>query len=176
MVTERRLVRLVGRVPLCLLVVSTVAGCNSGRGVGIKIHWGPMVKYSDFGPTFDWVRGVDDTPAAEQALHELICNTVEQELIGKGYVKNTAGNPELWIEYRVVRKSRPDRTGHGWHEEGALILDIIDPDSKQRYWRGIAEAMLHHDDAPDARRKRVSQAIRGMLAQFPAADVEIDNP
>ena len=88
MVAERRVARSVGRVPLCLLVVLTVAGCNGSRGVEIKTYWGPFAKYSDFGPTFDWVRGVDDTPAAEQALDELIVETVEQELIGRGYIKN----------------------------------------------------------------------------------------
>ena len=176
MVTERRLVRLVGGVPLCLLVVSTVTGCNGSRGVEIKTTWGPMVKYSDFGPTFGWVRGVDDTPAAEQALHELICKTVEQELIGKGYARNTAGNPELRIDYRIGRKSRPDQTGHGYHEEGALVLDMLDPSSRERYWRGIAKAKLHHEDPPDVRRKRVTEAIHRMLAGFPAVGEETDKP
>ena len=107
-------------------------------------------------------------------LDELIVDTVEQELIGKGYMKNTSGDPELRIDYGVIRKSRPDETGHGWHEEGALILDIIDPGSGQRYWRGIAQARLHDDDSPKVRRRRISEAIREMLAQFPAADREID--
>ena len=170
MVTERRIARSVGRVPLCVLVVSTVAGCHGSRGVEIKTYWGPIVKYSDFGPTFDWARGGDDAGAAEQALDELIVGTVERELMDKGYVKNTSGDPELRIDYGVVRKARPDKTGLGWHEKGTLILDIIEPGSGKRYWRGIAQARLNDDDSPKVRRERVTEAIRGMLAQFPAAD------
>jgi hypothetical protein len=144
--------------------------------MNINTYWGPKVRYSGFGPSFDWVRGAGHAAAVEEALDELVVDTVEHELFGKGYVKNTSGDPELRIEYRVLRKERPDDTGSGWHEKGALILDIMDPGSGQRYWRGIAEARLYADDAPDVRRKRVIEAIRGMLAEFPAVDERRDEP
>ena len=176
MVTERRLVRPLACVPLCLLVGLTVVCCHGCSTVEIKTYWGPIVKYSDFGPTFAWVGGAEDAAAVGESLDELIVDTVEQELIGKGYVKNTSDDPELRLDYRVGRKERPGGTGFDYYEKGALILDIIDPGSGQRYWRGIAQARLYDDDAPDVRRKRVTGAIREMLAQFPAVDGEVDKP
>ncbi len=171
--TKRRLARILGRVPLCLLAVSTVSGCRSD--VQVRVFWGPVVKYSGFGPTFDWVRGPDDAAASERALYELIVETTETELTGKGYVKNTSGDPELQIDYRAIKRDRTDATGIGLREAGTLVLDIIDPASGQRYWRGIAAATLSDDDSPEVRRKRVSDAIRTMLAEFPAAGREADN-
>ncbi len=170
---KRRLARILGQMPLCFLVLATVAGCSSG--VKVRVFWGPVVKYSGFGPTFGWLHRPDDAAASERALHELIVDTTETELIRKGYVANTSGNPELKIDYRVIRKDRTDATGIALREEGTLVLDIIDPASGQRYWRGIAEATLSDDDSPEARRKRVAEAIRTMLAEFPAAGRETDN-
>ena len=64
MVNERRLVQLFGQVPLCLVLVWPLAGCNGSRGVEVKTYWGPIVKYSDFGPTFGWVDGAGDPRSA----------------------------------------------------------------------------------------------------------------
>jgi len=172
--TNRLLRRNLGRVPLCLLVVCTVFGCSNG--VQVRIHWGPVIKYSGFGPTFAWVRGPDDIAASEQALYALIVDTTETELIRRGYVANTTGNPELKIDYKIIKQDKTDATGIALREQGTLVLDMIDTASGQRYWRGIAEATLYDDASPEVRRQRVSEAIRAMLAEFPAADRQINNP
>ncbi len=168
METERSVVGPVGRLALGLFVVLSLSGCETGGPMKVDTYWGPKVQQS-FGPSFAWGRNASQTPSTEQALEELIVNSFEEELAGKGYVRSTSGDPDLILNYRVVKKERPDKTGHGWHEEGTLVLDIIDPGSRQRYWRGIAKAKLRDDDPPKVRKTRVTEAIRRLLADFPAA-------
>jgi hypothetical protein len=156
------------------LVAWLVTGCQIDAGMKVETHWGPSVKSAGFGPSFDWipeaVRGTDEMRAANPEANALIQAIVETELLAKGYVKNTAGSAELWVDYWVARKSRPDDVGHGWHEQGSLILDLVDAGSRQRILRGIAQATVKDDDPPTVRRKRVTRAVRRILAKFPASD------
>ena len=52
-------------------------------------------------------------------------------------------------------------------EEGTLILDIVDPASRNLIWRGIASAAVDRSKTPGERRARFKKAVSQLMAQFP---------
>lgn len=52
-------------------------------------------------------------------------------------------------------------------EEGTLIMDVVDPDTKELIWRGSAKAEIKYADNPGKRMERIKEAIRLILKNFP---------
>ena len=53
------------------------------------------------------------------------------------------------------------------YDEGTLILDIVDAESRTLIWRGSARAEVSATVAPETREARVREAVRRILEQFP---------
>ena len=92
------------------------------------------------------------------------------------------------IEVRTINKVYSDFPGLGWDnfdnrfnihgeentetkvfefDEGTLILDVVDPETKQLIWRGSAKAEIKYADNPEKRMERIKEAIRLILKNFP---------
>jgi hypothetical protein len=52
-------------------------------------------------------------------------------------------------------------------EQGALILDILQPEPRRRIWRAYARSVIDPSDSLERRNERLRQAVVQMLAQFP---------
>jgi len=73
----------------------------------------------------------------------------------------------------------PDRYGHAGgsintggvsvyeYEEGTLILDFIDSDSKQLIWRATAKAIVNPASTPEKQTERIKNAVNKILEHFP---------
>ena len=63
-----------------------------------------------------------------------------------------AGSPETYVyEY----------------EEGTLILDVVDPKSKELMWRGSAQDEVNFKSTPEKAQGQINEAVNGMLEHFP---------
>jgi len=63
-----------------------------------------------------------------------------------------AGSPETYVyEY----------------EEGTLILDVVDPKSKELMWRGSAQDEVNFKSTPEKAQAQINEAVNGMLEHFP---------
>ncbi|MBI5544986.1 MAG: DUF4136 domain-containing protein, partial [Deltaproteobacteria bacterium] len=51
--------------------------------------------------------------------------------------------------------------------QGTLILDVVDGDSKQLVWRGDAQADLGSDPSGSDAQKKIDEATKKMLSNFP---------
>jgi hypothetical protein len=71
-------------------------------------------------------------------------------LYGYRYNYNTAGFPD----YRPITSYQP----------GTLTIDMVDPDTNQLVWRGVAEGGI---DAAQTEEKRIRRSIAGILTQYP---------
>lgn len=92
------------------------------------------------------------------------------------------------IEVRTINKVYSDLPGLGWDDfdrrfnigeegntetevfefdEGTLILDVVDPETKQLIWRGSAKAEIKYAGNPEKRMERIKEAIRLILRKFP---------
>ena len=52
-------------------------------------------------------------------------------------------------------------------DEGTLILDIANPETRQLIWRGSAQAEVNLSDRQDRRDQRLKEAVRQILERFP---------
>ena len=59
------------------------------------------------------------------------------------------------------------RTFVAKYDEGTLVLDIVDPKTKMLLWRASAQAEVDRDDSLEKRQKRLNEAVRRMLEDFP---------
>ncbi len=50
---------------------------------------------------------------------------------------------------------------------GTLVLDIVEPDTRNLLWRGTAQAEIDKKDSADKREQRLKTAVRMMLSGFP---------
>ncbi|MFK0571003.1 DUF4136 domain-containing protein [Endozoicomonas sp.] len=53
------------------------------------------------------------------------------------------------------------------YEEGSLIIDIIDPETKNVVWRGRSRARIQEDLSPEQRTVKINQAVDHILEGFP---------
>jgi hypothetical protein len=53
------------------------------------------------------------------------------------------------------------------YDEGTLILDIVDPQTRKLLWRGSAQAEVNLSGSPEKKQEKVNEAVRRMLERFP---------
>ena len=53
------------------------------------------------------------------------------------------------------------------YEEGTLLLDIVDSQTKKLIWRGTVSAVVDADAEPEKRKARIQEAVQKALADFP---------
>ena len=53
------------------------------------------------------------------------------------------------------------------YDEGTLLLDVVDPQSRQLIWRGSATDEVNFSASPEAKERQINEAVRRMLAKFP---------
>jgi hypothetical protein len=53
------------------------------------------------------------------------------------------------------------------YDEGTLLLDIVNPQTKKLIWRGTAVDTIQKTDSPENREKRINEAVANMLQKFP---------
>jgi hypothetical protein len=53
------------------------------------------------------------------------------------------------------------------YEEGSLILDFVDPQTKQLIWRGSAKAEVDDVKTPEKREALIDEAVQKILKNFP---------
>lgn len=99
--------------------------------------------------------------------------------------------PAFMVAYNVAldKKIRVDtihtgyghgRYGYGWHggyiatdtrvteyEVGTVLLDILEPKTRNLLWRGSASAKVTESATPEQREQRINAAVERMLAKFP---------
>jgi hypothetical protein len=125
-----------------------------------------------------------------------VVQAVDAVLQARGYRLGQAGTPDFYVGYHTAVRERIDvwsmnslygyppgwgwshyyRPGYAWsysprmitYEEGTLVLDIIDGESRQLIWRGSYQARLSDEDrTPEERQQRVRHAVEEILAKFP---------
>jgi hypothetical protein len=53
------------------------------------------------------------------------------------------------------------------YEEGTLLVDIVDPGTKQLIWRGSATATVNPSDSSQKKDAKINKAVHQLLSQFP---------
>lgn len=174
------------KILLVLLVCGFVISCSPTYGVK-SVH-DKEVKFKDF-KTYDWMKVQEETQMNEKVVQR-VQNAVNKELKAKGLMMRS-DDPDFFIAQHVGKRSkvqvsdygygyRPHREdlagyGGGWnqkpttrsYDEGVLILDFVDPQSKEMIWRGSIKADLHKVNTEEKRIRLINEAVKKILARFP---------
>jgi len=118
---------------------------------------------------------------------------VNAELEKKGFEKALA-NPDFLIAYHFGTKDkvnvRPWGYGYGsfdrywggyWghggvsvyqYEEGTLIIDFVESNSNNLFWRGAGKSVVDDAKTPEKRDKMINEAVQKILGNFPPIKLE----
>jgi hypothetical protein len=58
------------------------------------------------------------------------------------------------------------------YEEGTLLIDFVEPDSKNLFWRGAAKREVDNTATPEKRDKMINDAVQKILKNFPPIKLE----
>jgi len=168
---------------LCAML-SLLAGCSTMRS---GVDYQREAAFGDL-RTFAWretpPQGPVDPRVDNTLLGQRVRAAVDRELGAKAYRQASAGEqPDFLVGYHAVLQPKVDvRTIGGWYgyagprmtgtyeyeyDEGTLLLDVIDPRTKDLLWRGSATAAVYPSDSPEKRERRIDEAVAKILAEFP---------
>lgn len=134
-------------------------------------YWGPSQKLSGLGATFAWKPGAKCEPDAGKAQDSDIAaaaqELLEENLKAKGYGRNSQGNADFTVCYRLGKQVAQAETGHGSWDEAVLEVDLTDPATGGLVWRGRVRGRIDYAATPDARRDRIGTAVRQLMQPLP---------
>jgi hypothetical protein len=167
-----------------LLIALGLWGCST---VSITVDYDSATDFSRY-KTFRWVNQQHRRPpkmAAEHSfLEKRLKDAVEAELRVAGYRRPRMGEPDFLIAYHIGAKDKVDVTRHGYrygprgrwvghrvevrrYKEGTLILDFVDSDTRELFWRGTAVGALRDMTAGA---EEVRGVVAKILAGFPPSE------
>lgn len=131
-----------------------------------------------------------DPRLSDPMLDKRIRQLVEKQLATQGYVRSTVGAPDFIVGYHVALEKKLAvstmndyygyRAGWGWsygagtgrvvpesyvyqYEQGSLIIDIVNPQTRELMWRGAAQAEV----SQKKRNEQLAEAVQRILERFP---------
>ncbi len=178
--------------PMLALIALAAAGC--GASLSYTADFDPSI---DFQQRSVWAwypsprerdRRVDN-----DILDSRIRHLVGAKLTSLGYpAASEDAPPQLWLNYYLVTQERArvqstntfyNYANVGWgysvyypstvqttvreYTMGTLILDVIDPSTRQLIWRGTATTELDGSRSTDERHAILEEAIAGILSRLP---------
>lgn len=151
-------------------ILALVAACSS---LEVSQDFDESYNFSNL-KTFNWStapatgapKGTRSPMLLNPLTEQKIRRAVERQLTAKGFQKQ-ATNPDFMIDYYlgVQSKSVRGRRSSWNYDEGSLVLDFIDPKTKDLIWRGRAADWVEETDVPDE--ASINNIINQMLAKFP---------
>ncbi|UCG32545.1 MAG: DUF4136 domain-containing protein [Phycisphaerales bacterium] len=159
-------------------------GCAENKyNIEVSSAYGPGVKFGGIGTTYD-LKPLDEETAKKRRtvnpeFDTYLRETIERGLAENGFVKSDKGGVDFWLDYYVARLKGTDRraSAHGvTYDEGSLLMEVIDPDTRELIWQGAAYARLQASDPPDVREERINIAVRRLMEQFPTKDGRSPQP
>ncbi len=169
-------------LPLLLLIA--FIGC---AGLEVSHDYDPTADFSKL-KTFDWIP-LNKQTGAKELTAKKIMSAVNGQLNANGLTLNKE-TPDFLIGMQVSGKTSyggsvglgasvgiPVGKGHvnvgggrskaREKQEGTLVLDFIDPESKSLVWRGTATSTVNPNASPEEQRELINRAVAEMLTQFP---------
>lgn len=166
-------------------LVFAITGCSS---IAVKQTYDPKVDLTGI-KSYAWLEKPNQMPAnAKDALannsllDKQIKKAVNVQLISLG-LQMEKEHPDILITYHAGLDDKIDfQTIGGFHRnrfwdepvyvdeytEGTLIVDLLDSNSNDIIWRGIAVAKLDETAKPEEVEKTLSKAVEKIFKKLPA--------
>ncbi len=166
------------------LVVSFISGCATVYDV--KYDYDKQTDFAAF-KFYDWM-DVPDEASIDSLTINRIKKAVDNGLMAKGLIRSS-DTPDFLIAEHTGSKEKVQVSDWGYsygphrgywggywgprnvstyeYEEGWLILDFVDAESKKLIWRGTAKAEIQNVDTPEKREKLINEAVEKILEKYP---------
>ncbi len=159
---------------LRVAAVALIAGCGASVSSTVSpgANLGRYHTYAFY--TSPYRAGAAESPS-EQEVKSALRNSLAQ----KGMVETAPGQtPEFLVAFHARKQQKLDVTsaGYGWwglggadvytYTEGTLIVDFIDPATKNVFWRGTATQIIDNPYAPNL--NKIDKAVAKMIDKYPA--------
>ncbi len=151
---------------------------------------------NDYNPKYDFSRLrtfsilYDHSSAGSSLNQDRIAKALKRELEAKGYIETEKKFADFYIVFHTNVKNKTkivtdyERVGlrsyRYWAEprvpvqrqydykEGKIIVDALDPKTKQVFWRGTATDMLQSFNTPAERIEYINKVAKEVMSAFPA--------
>lgn len=146
--------------------------------------------------SFDWFPGGHETGGEGQIdnpfIDKRVRGAVSADLVAKGFQKVESQTPDFYVNHHLSVRTRLSSTGVNTHygvgsygswggvgigmrtspvrqyEEGTLVIDVIDGQSRQLVWRGTGtKALSGGSSTPEESGRAIHEAVTEILKQFP---------
>jgi hypothetical protein len=167
-----------------LLLLAAAAGCSTVYDV--QYDYNQTTDFSNL-KTYNWMR-VPEKADIDTLNVMRVQKAVNAEMQAKG-LKLTSDNPDFLIAEHMGKKEKVSVRDWGYdygpyagywggywgpggvstfqYEEGSLILDFVDPQTKKLIWRGSAKAEIDNVRTVEEREKLINEAVQKILKNFP---------
>lgn len=134
--------------------------------------------------SYSFVAPAQETGQPQTIADQTIRSALQQNLAMKG-LHETAGTPDFLVSYHVKQEQKLEATrmGYGFYggpvdvnqyTQGTLIVDFIDPQTHQVFWRGTATDVVNHPDSPNP--AKIEKVVGQIVDKYPATMAAVPRP
>jgi hypothetical protein len=169
---------------LCLVLFAL--GCSS---ISVTTDFDQKVDFTRIS-TYSWLpnpeapsAGIEAELAQNTLVEGRVKRAVDAQLAAKG-IRKTTQDPDMLVAFHTGVEDKVDVRswgygyGYGWgyggsgvttinYQEGTLILDFIDPKTKELLWRGLGKKVLSQSTTPEKSEKVINEAVQKILEKYP---------
>lgn len=178
-----------------LVLTSFILGCANSTTYGLKYDYDKNVDFTKL-KSYNWIKPPANSSLNELVIKR-VRNAVNAELSSKsitissknpdfliavhggrkdkiqvtdwGYSYGGHGIASRYGSYGAsgaFGNRGPSITTYNY-EEGTLILDFVDPDSKKLIWRGVVKAEVQNINTPEKSETLVNKAVKTIFSKYP---------
>lgn len=177
---------------LCLAILclaTAFSGCS--QQTAVNADYDTSADFTVY-RTYAWIDEVlppdkipEDLGTANDITDRRIRNSLNEEMAAKGFTA-TPSDPDLVIFYQVGLEDKVDVTDWGYsyastgryggwdsrnvdtynYQEGSLIVNFVDAESKVLVWRGTAQRVLEDTTAEEAD-QTIKDIVKEVMALYP---------
>lgn len=86
----------------------------------------------------------------------------------KGEIVSPTYEPYYYYEFNTVKNIEGYNTSTFTHEEGALVIDLIDTKTKNTVWKGVAVDQIYDDPSTEV----IQDLVGDVFDEFPKKDTD----
>jgi hypothetical protein len=165
---------------LIIIAINLIIGCSPIYNV--SYDYDRNVEFRTL-RTYGWLPVPEKATVNNLDLNR-IKKAVDNEMKARG-LRISSDNPNFFVAGHLVKKDKVNVTNWGYgfspygrywgrggfsvyqYEEGTLIIDLVDANSKNLVWRGVAKADVEVATTPEKRDKLINGAVQKILNNFP---------
>jgi hypothetical protein len=161
---------------IAAILLLSAAGCGATIRSSVANN-ADLSKYR----TYAFYTPPDRQGQPETIADQTIKSSLKQNLATRGMTESMGTNPEFLVSYHVKKREKIEVSSWGYgywgygyggspvdvnqYTEGTLIVDFIDPQTMQVFFRGTATAVLNHPDTPDM--GKIENAVGQIVDRYP---------